>query len=725
MNRTVKRALSLILCLLMLATAAPLRFEANAADALVAGDVNRDKKVGSDDARLALRASVSLETLTVGQIKCADTNGDGKVGSDDARMILRASVSLEKLKAVTPVKYYSKQLSKSEQKPYESKDYELQFLVNYSTDVADHVILDDFYEISFDAGMDFSQTAAQYYVGIGFDENKNPFYYFPDPDMMADGKFNFKVLHFSPFGIAKLSDEKLLDVWCERAASQSVMRNISEEEITPGLRTMVDDAMNKAGLGENQYGGAIVRYILAHDTRGEILTAAADGDEKALRAKVANLTGEYIFGKVFTGEDDGILGQSMGDHADMVRDGIKKGNYAETTLEIVKNIEKNMLPYVNYADKFANLTVKLADIWANDTVNEEFENFKKLGGKNISSDDWNTIVVHMRGASNWLSQKGVRDSDIRAMFEKRLDNDAKVQKETADMKKLVSKWKDLNLLSTQYWGSSNGFSNTPPLVERLNCLRRTRDNMKEMLTIDGKLKKGRSYKNLTDEDFLLDCVFYWITYGPKNRSKFYEWLKKEGIYFDETGEARDFAWVLVETRVDRTDSFYATDPGDYTYSYVSEPGKHSNTTSTGSGDDYMYASFTATCTAPPSTIRPGDGVTLKLTAKLSGSKGNDLAFSASASVRRDQPGYGLNSSGAGQSVFYSTKDKSKTVCKAEAPTWWNESAVKSAALDVYHKFGGPEAENPKTMSDGSQRIAIYFSGCGSQTVWTYEWRAVE
>jgi hypothetical protein len=61
MKRTMKRTLSLILCLLMLVTIAPLRFQVNAAKALVAGDVSLDGKVGSDDARLILRASVGLE----------------------------------------------------------------------------------------------------------------------------------------------------------------------------------------------------------------------------------------------------------------------------------------------------------------------------------------------------------------------------------------------------------------------------------------------------------------------------------------------------------------------------------------------------------------------------------------------------------------------------------------------------------------------------------------
>ena len=201
-----------------------------------------------------------------------------------------------------------------------------------------------------------------------------------------------------------------------------------------------------------------------------------------------------------------------------------------------------MFPYVNYADKFAGLTVKLADIWANDTVNEEFENFKELGGKRISQDDWTTIVVRMHGAVNWLSQKGIKDSDIRAMFEKRMDNDERVKKETANMKKLVAAWKDNNLLSTQYWGSSNGFSNTPSLIERVNSLRRIHDSLKEMLSINGKLKKGKDYKNLNDEDFLLDCVFYWVSLGPYQRDEFYKWLREQGLMMGDSGKVADYAY---------------------------------------------------------------------------------------------------------------------------------------------------------------------------------------
>ena len=63
------------------------------------GDVNGDGEIGSDDARLALRASVKLEHYdpSSAQFYAADVNNDGKIGSDDARSILRISVRLAKV----------------------------------------------------------------------------------------------------------------------------------------------------------------------------------------------------------------------------------------------------------------------------------------------------------------------------------------------------------------------------------------------------------------------------------------------------------------------------------------------------------------------------------------------------------------------------------------------------------------------------------------------------
>ncbi len=61
------------------------------------GDVDNDKKVTSEDARLILRYSVGLEKFTDTQKTVADMDRDGKITTEDARLALRTSIGLEKL----------------------------------------------------------------------------------------------------------------------------------------------------------------------------------------------------------------------------------------------------------------------------------------------------------------------------------------------------------------------------------------------------------------------------------------------------------------------------------------------------------------------------------------------------------------------------------------------------------------------------------------------------
>jgi len=59
------------------------------------GDVDFDGQITAGDARLVLRASVGLETLSAAAVASADVEKDGAVTAGDARLLLRASVSLE------------------------------------------------------------------------------------------------------------------------------------------------------------------------------------------------------------------------------------------------------------------------------------------------------------------------------------------------------------------------------------------------------------------------------------------------------------------------------------------------------------------------------------------------------------------------------------------------------------------------------------------------------
>lgn len=518
--KRLRNAFSLALALCVLLGALPAG--AASAAGIIPGDVDLDGSVTAADARLALRASVQLETLSAEKSVNADADRSGKITAADARLILRRSVGLETLEGYTSNDLRSVVIKGDERNACNGDGYELAYLANASVGGAEHIILDDYLTLDLPTSAGTTEADLLNMVGVIFNDAGEPFFILPDAAARAEGKFQFDTLHFSLVGAAKLSDEKLLDLWAERAAAQSAVRRISEDDLTPGLAEMLTDC----GLASNQYAGAIVRSILSLDTRGEILAAAIDGNGEALRTKLVNFAGEYFLGKLFQQKEDEFLTKSLGDNAASVKQAVKDGKYKEALTEIVKNIEKNMFSYVNYADKIASLTDKLADIWTDDMMNEQYEVYKKLGGASITDDDWNLIYMQLRGAANRLSSRGVSAADLRKKFEQRVKNEEKIAAAKKELLADVAEWRELGLLNTNYWYNSLG--EYPSDTERLNSLRQIRETIRSLLTLDGKFQRGKGY--LTDKDFLTDALFEWVVDGVKGRANFYKWLRDHGIY---------------------------------------------------------------------------------------------------------------------------------------------------------------------------------------------------
>lgn len=67
------------------------------ADSIKLGDVNKDDKITASDARLVLRASAQIESLSEEAKLAADVTFDKKITASDARLILRASAQIEEL----------------------------------------------------------------------------------------------------------------------------------------------------------------------------------------------------------------------------------------------------------------------------------------------------------------------------------------------------------------------------------------------------------------------------------------------------------------------------------------------------------------------------------------------------------------------------------------------------------------------------------------------------
>ena len=713
----MKRTICFLLAALLLAGLAPHLIKpvtANAAS-VKAGDVDLDGKVSAADARLALRSSVKLERLSAEAAVNADADHSGSITPSDARLILRCSVSLEKIAYIGVDQIVTSVVRKEARKPWESTAYELLYLSSVTVGGAEHAVLDEYVTLHLPASQGITEEDLINVVGVTFNDAGEPFFILPDPEARAQGRFEFSTGHFSYLGAAELSDEKLLDLWAERAAAQSETRRISVEELTPGIAEMLEDC----GLAKNQYGGAIARAVLSLDTRGEILTAAIDGDGKTLQAKLVNYAGEYFLGKLLKQEEDQFLTQSLGENADSVKTAVKEGKYKEALTEIAKNIEKNMFPYLNYADKIASLTDKLADIWADDMMNEQYEVYKKLGGVKISDDDWNIVYMQLRGAANRLSSKGVSAEALRKKFEQRAKNEAKIAAKKKELLKDAAAWRRLGLMDTHYWYSSYG--DYPSDTERLNSLLQTREMLRDLLTRNGRFQRGKGY--LTDKDFLEDALATWVINGVKGRAEFYRWLREKGVYLQgEDNVPTDSAWVLVDTKVDVSKN---TNTGIYKDTYSASQGQHSHTVAyIGDEEKTQHASFTGTCDAPPAVIRDGDEVVLHLTLNLTDSNDKDYHFGESASVRRDIPDMGIGTAYSGFANFTATAEGEPDRCNVNAIGDWGKPPVRITSATVCHTFGEPGDEYAKKTDDGSYRICIYFSSCGSQTVWVYEWKNI-
>lgn len=86
----------LISALIFAVLSAVFAFSAAAAS-FTAGDVDMDGVITAADARLSLRASVSLGVYTEAELLLCDATGDGAVRADDARLIIRTGVGLDSI----------------------------------------------------------------------------------------------------------------------------------------------------------------------------------------------------------------------------------------------------------------------------------------------------------------------------------------------------------------------------------------------------------------------------------------------------------------------------------------------------------------------------------------------------------------------------------------------------------------------------------------------------
>ena len=409
---------------------------------------------------------------------------------------------------------------------------------SYSNEDGDHLLLDHEETVSFDvSGM--SQEDRMYCYALSVEPDGSSVMMSPDPDELERGRYTYKTNHFSDQVLMSEEDKSVLDQWVKKASYKSVMEGANNVTLEKSIQEAIQDKMSEMGLAKGQLAGELARYVVSHHSIGTILTAAVDGDSESLKKELANVTGEYLLGKliktegykdIVSGEeipsDMEFIKQSLGDNADAISKGIAENDMGTQLVEIVKTVEKNIFPQIDKIEKFAKVCGVMKKLWEDDTANWFYEkNFKacKDNGEDMSYSDFSNYASSlMRGASIQIDMHDLYDQ-----FQLRYKNEKKVQQTEADMKKYFSVCNEdgydlFNPDNFKKLGEYNTFEN------RLNRLWNIRNTIKEIVTIDGKISKGDISSDIgstNDERFFAELAEKWLFYKNNPGSgSFFQYL---------------------------------------------------------------------------------------------------------------------------------------------------------------------------------------------------------
>ena len=432
-----------------------------------------------------------------------------------------------------------KELSSGELSKYDKGTAKAIAGYSYYNEDGDHLLLDHMETVSFDVS-NLSREDRDYCYAISVEPDGSYMMMSPDAGELDNGRYTYKTMHFSDQVLMNEKDKKTLDDWIKKASYKVTMEGVNTVSLEKSLKESLEDTMKEWGLGKGQVAGELARYIVSHGTVGDICTSAIDGDTAEVKKKIANVAGEYLLGKlvksetyndIITGEelsdDAAFLKQSLGDNADAISKGIAEGDVSGQLVEVIKNVEKNLFPYVGEVEKFAKLCGVMKKIWEDDTVNWYYEkNFKacKEGGSALTYDEFSSYaskLLHGAGIS-------IDTRELYEQFELRYQNEQKVKQTEADMKKYFAKCNEegLELFS---WGKWTKLGNNNTFENRIQRLWNIRNSIKEIVTVNGKISKGE-YALFGDEDFFAYLASEWIAAKNNNdMAAFFQHLVDEKI----------------------------------------------------------------------------------------------------------------------------------------------------------------------------------------------------
>lgn len=558
--------------------------------------------------------------------------------------------------------------------------------------------LDKTETLSFKVPKDIKEE--NYYELMGMYIGDDYVYYYPlDMDALYNNKeATFEIAHHSIYALAHPDKSVLIDEWTKRAAANIVTKDDADGKMNVGIRELVDETLDNLGMDSESFGGAVYRYIISHDSKGEMITAAVDGDYDTLKTKYAGMIADGIVNLCF-----GVEGAD--DVVDIVSSVADTEDIAEGAKKLCEEIEKKIFPAIDVTEKFAKFVDKSFDIWADNTMDETYRYmFKKYADKNgnISDDDWATVYSTIHGAWARYKTRGIGEEELKKQFSERAKSETKIAEKEKELKKLVKKWDEDGLLNPYVFNYSRNWS----VADRLKSLYNTRETIKKMFTKDGKLQMGAYKGKMTEEEFIEELVYKWTYYGTKDRAKFYKWLEDEKIVKKTVSKGGGYAWVRIATEVEKKDD----EKSDvYKTTRVASETNHTVTCEYIWKDGpYEKAVFTATCEAPPEIIYADKEFRLRETLKVTGQNTTHF-FDASCWYKTESPDVHFGGT-TGRPKFENAEGIGTLSVGS------HEEDEKSGDITVTGKLG---------QGSEGQKEGIFFCGCDADTRWIYEWKKVK
>lgn len=519
-----------------------------------------------------------------------------------------------------------------------------------------------------------------------------------------------------------------VDSWVKTASKNIVQNGVADGKVKKGLLDIVNKSLEEIGMEPGTYGNAMYKYIISHDTKGELLSAALEGDSQTMAEKSASLMAEFLLKKTANFEGAGNI-------VDLVVDGSKGENWAEQAINLSKAIQKKVFPAIDVVDKFASVCSACRNIFAIDSMEDVYIKYKEYSDRNgnISDSDWEVFYGGNRGAWAMYESDGVDEEIIRTKFKERVANESIISDKQKELEKLVEIWDKENFINPNMYNYPKNWT----VEDRLRSLYEIRELMRDMFTKDGKLQKGNLTLS-TDEEVLTMLMSEWLSAGVRDRAHFYDYVEENGFVPKDTfknlrskssgknskndkkdktdkDEAKPdedkegkYYWYLIDTVITSDPSGTSSYNENYSNIYTGSAGSHYHHAEFSYDKDHEEGDFNMTWSTPPAYAEADEQISITISAQASGESG--LLFTDYIQVNSTEY-KGEDTWWNYQSAWYDENDEYRITVSTNPE---GANCEKSGEMTVTGSIGG--------QADEDEKRAIIFSSEGSTTYYIYSCR---